>query len=348
MARLIKPLILVAVLAGIALGLYLLSPRHAVSMTEARAAIARRDFADARRILDEHLARNPADNDARFLAARTARRSGDPAAGERHIDMYLKAGGDSEQGGLERGLQLVQAGDVSIAGGLYAFCTKHPEKPEVPFILEALAQGFLASSRPAEAVLCLDKWLESPLSPADRAQGLVWRGQALDRLDQTREAIEDYRQAIELAPGNRDARLQLATILSDSEPLPALEMFAQLDRETPGLPEVRLGMARCRRQLGEMDEAAALLSPLLVERRDNVAVVIEAAKLALDRGRPAEAEPLLRHAIELAATNRVAVAQLARCLKDLGKDAEADHMQAKLKQMNEDHERWLAEVKKKN
>ena len=57
MARLIKPLVLVAVLAGIALGLYLLSPRHADSMTEARAAIARHDFADARRILDEHLVR---------------------------------------------------------------------------------------------------------------------------------------------------------------------------------------------------------------------------------------------------------------------------------------------------
>ena len=262
--------------------------------------------------------------------------------------MYLKAGGASEQGGLERGLQLVQTGDVSIAGGLYAFCTKHPEKPEVPFILEALAQGFLASNLPAAAVLSLDKWLETPLSPADRSQGLVWRGQALDQLDQTREAIEDYRKAIELTPTQGEARLRLATILSDSEPRPALEMFSQLDRESPGRLEVRLGIARCRRQLGELDEAAALIAPLLSEHPDDVAVVIEASKLALDRGRPTEAEPLLRHAIELAPRNRLAVSQLARCLKDQGKDAAAAAMREKLKQMNADHERWLAEVKKKS
>ena len=52
-------------------------------------------------------------------------------------------------------------------------------------------------------------------------------------------------------------------------------------------------------------------------------MLVEAARIELDRGRPAAAEPALVRALELAPRHRDALVQLARCLRELGRDAEA-------------------------
>lgn len=348
MSRLVKPLILVAIVAGAAVCLSFLAPRRVDPLADARAAIERRDFGEAGRLLDDHLKRNPGDRDARFLAARTARRAGNTEAADRHLRSFQELGGDPELIERETLLRSVQAGEVRLGPALYAYCEARPDDPAVPFMLEALAQGFRQAGQMGQAFACLDKWLALPLSIADRAQGLVWRGDVLEYLDRPRDALEDFRRAVELVPDHYEARLRLATALSTTEPRTALSMYIQLERESSGRPEVRVGIARCHRQLGDFSAAAEVIGPLLNDRPNDGEVVIEAAKLALDRGRPSEAEPLLRHAIELVPNIREPVVQLIRCLSDLGRDAEAAAARAKLAKMNEQYQNWLDEMRKKN
>lgn len=347
MTRLAKPALLLVLLVGVPLGLYYLAPAAADHLAAAREAAARRDFATARRELDTYLGRNPTDPAALLLAARTARRADDPAAAEKYLGKYAELGGDPDTVTLEREMRRSQEGEVSSAAGVLRFCTDHPDHPEVPFMLEALARGLLKAGPPNQTVACLDLWLAKQLSPADRVQGLVWRGRALEQQGLRPEAAEDYRRALEADPDHPEAGLRLAEFLIRDDPRTALAYFDRLDRAAPGRFEVLFGQARCRRQLGDQAEAAALFARLLADHPDDVAVLTEAGSLALDRGRPAEAEPLLRRAVALAPTRRDPNVQLLRCYRELGKDAEAKDQQARVKEIDDELQRRIDALTRK-
>lgn len=343
MRAFVKPLLVLAVLVGGPVAAYFLLPRSNKSnhLDAAKAAIGRRDFAAARKELDVYLAARPKDRQALLLAARTARRAGDGPATEPFLSRYLDAGGDAEEADLERVLRRTQDGDPGGAAALMRFCADHPDNPATGFVLEALGRGFLKARVPVQAVTCFDQWLKRDLSPADRAQGLVWRGQALEMLGRNPEAAGGYRAALALDPAHPEARLRLAEFLTRDDPAKALPLFESLDQEAPGRFEVRLGVARCRRQLGDLPAAAALLDQLRAERPGDAAVLTEAGAVALDRGRPAEAEPLLREAVRLAPDRRDPTLQLVRCLHDQGKTAEEREQLARLKTIDDDIERKL-------
>jgi predicted Zn-dependent protease len=94
-----------------------------------------------------------------------------------------------------------------------------------------------------------------------------------------------------------------------------------------------LGLARCRLDLHELDEAGRLLDGLLAERPDHVAALVERGRLALRRGREAEAEPDLRRACELAPHNRDAHRLLHLCLRGQGKEDEDRRVVARMDQI---------------
>ncbi|HJZ56340.1 MAG TPA: tetratricopeptide repeat protein [Gemmataceae bacterium] len=341
MDRVVKLVLLLALAVGIPLGLYYAAPRSEQPdhLAAARSAIERRDFATARRELDEHLTHNPRDSAAELLAAQTARRADDGPAADEHLRRYLELGGDPEQAALEREMRRSQEGDVSSADSVLRFCDEHPDHPAVPFMLEALARGLMKAGRLGRATKCLDRWLALPLSPGDRAEGFFWRGQILESLNWSADAAEEYRRALAIDPAHAEARFRLAERLTEFDPREALAHYERLDRDTPGRPEVRLGLARCRRQLGDLDAAGQLLAPLLSERPNDPAVLTEAAVLALDRGRPADAEGLLRRAVALDPRHRDAHAQLARCYQELGREDEAREFREKSKRLEEDARR---------
>src|SRR4051794_28146227 len=62
---------------------------------EAERALAEFDFADARKRLDRCVRLRPRDPELWLLAARTARRDGDPDASERYLDAHRDLAGES-------------------------------------------------------------------------------------------------------------------------------------------------------------------------------------------------------------------------------------------------------------
>lgn len=343
MRGLVKPLVVLALLAA-AVGWFAFGPATGRTdhRAEAEAAAGRRDFAAARDHLDRYLSSGPADRDAYLLAARVARRLGDDPAAAEHLRRYGELGGDHDTVEMERALARIEAGDPAGSGRVYEFCTKTPDHPAAPFAFESLTLGMRKIGQPDRALTCAKEWLRVAVTPADRAAAHVGRGLALAMKGLGAEAAQEYRLALAESPTDPDARFHLAEFLTRDEPAEALALFRGLDAERPDRPEVRLGMAKAHRQLGDHAAAGALLAPLLAARPDDPDVMTEAGTLALDRGRADEAEDLLRRAVAKAPDRRTPNVQLLRCLQERGKTAEADAQRARVKQIDDELEKRIA------
>jgi tetratricopeptide (TPR) repeat protein len=297
--------------------------RQSARTSAIRSALANRDLPLAQRLLDEHLRDREDDAEMHFLAAQTARRLDDFPAADRHLERYRVLGGDREALELERVLRRSQSGDLAGSSGALAFCTEHPENAAVPMMIEALTRGTIAANRPELAVTATDVWLKRNPPPGEKAYAQYLRGRGFELQAMIPDALALYREALALNPRLHEATFALAEVLASESPTEALPLYDRLREEGYRPTEVALGTARCRRQLGEPDRAAALVAPLVAEQPVNVAVLVEAAKIDLDRNNPAEAERHLKAAIGIAPKHRDANVQLARCLRDLGRDAEA-------------------------
>ncbi len=343
MRSLLKPLIILTLLAS-AVGWFVFGPggRRTDHRAEAEAAAGRREFASARDHLDRYLATTPTDRDAVLLAARVARRLGDSDSVSTHLQRYSELGGDREVLELERMLTRIEDGNPTGSGLVFQFCTDRPDHPSVPVALESLTVGMRKIGQPDRALVCGKEWLRLAVTPADRAAAHVGRGLALAMKGLGAEAAQEYRQALAENPTDPEARFQLAEFLTRDEPAEALALFRGLDADRPDRPEVRLGLAKSHRQLGNHAAAAAVIDPLLAARPDDPDVMTEAATLALDRGRASDAELLLRRAVEKAPDRRTPNVQLLRCLQERGMTAEADTQRARLKQIDDELEKRIA------
>jgi tetratricopeptide (TPR) repeat protein len=223
---------------------------------------------------------------------------------------------------------------------MLAACAANPDDPAAPLMLEALARGLVPAGPSRLALPTLDLWLSRPISPADRAQALVWRGRVLEERQRlAAEAAEDYRKALDVAPDHAEARLRLARFLVRNQPAEALEHFRHLDRQTPGRPEVLLGLARTYHQLGDLDAADELLQRLQPGASNDPDVLVAAGALALDRGKPKDAEPLLRRAVSVAPRGRDPNVQLLRCLRELGDEQAVRKQQAVVQSIEDELQR---------
>jgi tetratricopeptide (TPR) repeat protein len=119
----------------------------------------------------------------------------------------------------------------------------------------------------------------------------------------------------------------------------AVGPFEELRRRQPDNPAVLLGLAKCRRQLGQPDEARQLLDAVLAQNPEDAQALAEQGKLALAAGQASEAEAWLRRAAERAPRDREIVYNFVQCLRQLGKDDEADRCAALLKEIDADQRR---------
>lgn len=321
----------------IAAGVFLTQQaRKSARRNAIRDALAERDLPLAAQLLAEHLRRDDGDAKSHLLAAQTARRLDDITTANRHLNRYRELGGDPEEVQMELVLRGCQSGNLSGASGALKFCTDQPDHPSVPFMLEALTRGYLAANRPAAAVEAADIWLKRNPAPGDRAYALYLRGRGLALQAKGPDAVACFREALTIRPQFHECQFALAETLQRDAPAEALPYYERLGATGYKPADVAVGMSGCLRQLGEFDRASAALAPVVAEHPSNVAVLVEAAKVDLDRRRPGAAEPRLKRALQLAPKHRDANAQLARCLRDLGRDDEANAQAEKLRLLDEE------------
>src|SRR5262249_38870144 len=133
-----------------------------------------------------------------------------------------------------------------------------------------------------------------------------------------------YEKAVELNP-SFEAQLGLAgTLYRVGRPWEAMLIYERLGSLQPTNPSVLVGLARCRYNLHEVDEARILLDSLVEEHPNHADGLLERGRLALHAGQLDKAEKWLRQAASAAPRyNSEAQRLLCRCLEATDKTAEA-------------------------
>src|SRR5262249_54019034 len=146
-------------------------------------------------------------------------------------------------------------------------------------ILEALARGYNKIMQFGYAERALDRWLERR---PDDVLAFFWRGQVLQSRAQLPRALADFRRAVELAPEDEVARSRLAhALLTNRQPGEAAGHFEFLLRRRPDDAAAGVGLARCRRAAGAVDEARDLLERVLADHPDYGPALAERGKMEL-------------------------------------------------------------------
>jgi tetratricopeptide (TPR) repeat protein len=279
----------------------------------------------------------PSNADALLLSARAARRARAYDEADRLLVKYQRVRGLDDAASLE---QLLLSAERRV-DQIDSVCRRHIEQghPDASLILEALTRGYLRQYRLPEARYCLERWLERE---PDNVQALCLQGQyQLDHLHSQDQAVQSYRRAVELDGEHEEARLGLAVSLLQAKAFAeALEHLEQLLHSQPDNLRVQVGVAECRRALGEGDQAERLLDRLLAEQPDYAPALALRGQLALEAGQHEAAETWLHQAVAGNPTDYQARYNLIVCLQRNGKDREAKAQQRQLEQREADQKRF--------
>jgi tetratricopeptide (TPR) repeat protein len=300
----------------------------------ARRAVERRAYTDAQAHLTRHLGVWPHSTTAHLLSARCARGVGDLDEAERLLAACSQRGSDFEAVALERSLLHAQRGTITPDRQKMLWRLVEKEAPETPQILEALALGGIYTQRLGEAMACLERWLT--YAPGD-SQALYLRGLVWEGMGSLQKAGDDYRRAVRHDPEHLPARRRLAEYLtSTGEYTEAAELFEKLLVQQPDDAFLTLGLARCRRLLGEIADAERLLDELLARESPPAPALVERARLALGKREFEGAENWFRLALAQDPFERDACHGLGQCLRALGRSTEAEIYESRTAQIDRD------------
>jgi tetratricopeptide (TPR) repeat protein len=325
---------LVLLLAGLTGYVYYPTWKASRHWKQAGQALESRDFAQARLDLENYLAIHPAKAEARFLLARTLRRAGQFDKARTALARAARLDWVPEQIELEETLQQVQERGVhgSELERLTAYV--YAGHPDARLILEAMVQGDRDNLRLDQARKWLNLWVER--FPDDWLARL-WRAEHFQAFSHLDEARTDYLKLLELRPDYDEAhlRLGLLALANRSNVAEAETHLKQYLARHPDHAEAELGLARVRRDQGDLDAAAAAVKKVLDRHVDHAEAALLGGTVEAELGRYETALPLLGRAEAGGADPQATHFQLARVLKQLGKAAEA-----------EAHERRFQELQK--
>jgi tetratricopeptide (TPR) repeat protein len=302
----------------------------------AQRSLEQGDLESAQRHLDAGLLAWPRSAPAHFQAARVARRRDALDLAWQHLASAQQIEGVTPAIALESLLLRSQEGDVgSVESQLHRLVAeRHPDRV---LILEALAKGYRAALRLPDFVNTIDLLLEAQ---PDNFQAHFWRGQAAESLGRHADALGNFQKAVELDPQSTEARLRLAANLDRmGHPREALAQYEYLRQRLPQHPEVLLGLARCRLDAHELEDARQLLDEVLKEHPDHVPALVEQARVSFQLGDPGAAEKLLERAVHRDPHDREAHRLLLAYLESEGKSDDARHYRAALLQIERDSAR---------
>ncbi|MSQ93774.1 MAG: hypothetical protein EXR98_04370 [Gemmataceae bacterium] len=296
------------------------------------------DYETASRHLDKYLSFHPQDTAARLLAAQTSRRLDDLEEAERHLKLAEKYGGAAREFETERQLATIQAGDLRDIDRWRRFCEEQPDGPAFVNAILAILEGSYRTRNLVVVEWAVELWLKRRTGKIDRAQGLIFRGRARLPAEDSSQAMEDFRRAVELAPDYHGARTWLVSALLLYEPKEAPPHLDWLRRHRPKDRLVKFLTARYHRSVGEPELAAILLDEALAAMPDGlnkVPMIIERAKIAMDLDRLQEAERWLNEAKSLAPSHRDVNATFAACLvRQPSRLEEARRYQEKIRELD--------------
>lgn len=300
-------------------------------LRQGEAALEERRYDVAREQLARYLAYRPGDARAHLLAARAARHEQEYYAAFEHLRRCRESGGNAEAIDAETALIAVKRGQEPPAN--LRERAKAPDELGL-VILEVLIQHDLDTYRLQHALEGLTRYLQSR---PDDLQARLARGFVWERFLYFADALDDYRQAVASHPESEQARLKFAeTALIAGTPSEALAQYEWLAERHADRPEVKLGLARCHRLLGDADKSRRLLTEILAGGPQSGEALWERGQLELDDGRAADAEPWLRKAVEANPHDRRIAYSLSRCLLALDKKKEAEEVNARVASIDAD------------
>jgi tetratricopeptide (TPR) repeat protein len=314
-------------------------------------AIAQRDWQRAGswlHVSQRWAPRNPARH---FWSARLARHQGNLPQMRRDLERALALGFDPARVRREQILAAAQAGRLSEVEAEINRWLRAGD-PEVPEISAAYANGLASNSRFHTALQVLQAWHDDyPDDPVP----LYRRGRIQEHSDRVEEAVASYREAIAVDPEYLPPYYSLGRLLlADKKPDEALPLFERC-LAAPETAAAKVGIARCLIDLGEAEQATALLYEVMEtdpaairasyqavgETPERFVAAAELGKQKANAGEFAEAKRLLDRAIEENPRDLAARYSRAVALRGLGRQAEAEEEFAYVQRVQD----ALAEVK---
>lgn len=322
---------------GLAGGLYWWAPWHhadAVAsdspqwhLDQARQALVKRDFEQARAHLRHCLEAWPFGAEIHYLMAQTCRRMNDYSAWEDFLTRARILQWNEDDIALEMRLHEAQAGDIwEVEDQLNAELDDAPPEQEV-LIREALIKGYLENDMPRRAAELSHEWLTR--SPSDW-EGWLYRGRTYQQGTLFEKAIADFEKVLSLKPEEGHARLWLGETLLSMQQFEQAEDAYQtyLKQHEPDVGAL-WGLAKCQYQLGQHEAANQTLQQLAKIEPTNVPALLLRAKL-IQASEPKKALALLEEAVKLRPNETDLLHNLILALQQLGQTAEADKYQRRL------------------
>jgi Tfp pilus assembly protein PilF len=331
--------VLALLLAVLALGLLLavLGTQWWAShhLRAARDALRRARLDQARDHLAQCLRVWPNRFDVCLLAAQAARRAEDYEEADRYLARCEELrGGLPEEVAMEQTLVRAQRGGMDALTP-YLRPLVEQDHPASPLILEAMARGYIKAFRYADAAAVLAVWINRD---PDNIQACLLQGFVREQNGPKSQAVEDFRRVVELDPDNEEGRLRLGMLLLLERAMPAeaavhLEYLA---RKQPDNLDALTRLALCRLALGRQDEAREILQGVLQAQPRHRQALCAWGELAMQTDQPAEAEKCFRQALALDRADYLTLFKLGKCLRQQGKDREAQATEDRRKAMEAD------------
>jgi len=303
----------------------------------ARRAVAARDPARARPLLDRWSALRPGDAEPYYLRAKLEVAADRPAEAFDALRLAGERGFDRTPLGVLAAVLQARAGRVDEARQplLNAYANANGPEPEVD---EALARVLMASFRLSEASKVIDRWQRDA---PDDPQPYLYRNEIDARVNPDPAVmIRNYRLALDREPSLLGARLGLAAKLRESNRIAeaAAEYKACLDRH-PGDRDAEVGAGQTAFQSGDINAAERHFRAALAADPAEPNALAGLALIDLRNGRYAQARDRLKAALAADPYSPEAHYNYARALKLTGDDARSRAESALSERLRKEHER---------
>ncbi|HQU45925.1 MAG TPA: tetratricopeptide repeat protein [Pirellulales bacterium] len=316
--------------------------RLASNLADARRAAIFADPEAAVTRISDLRARSPRNAELAYLLAIAHRRQGQTANARADIKKAADLGWPLNDLQRQHFLIRFQSGQIEDAKAhLLEMLREGCADDAAVEIYDCMAKGYLADMRLREAQISVEHWLAwQPKS----AQAHLMRAEVANGLNDSHAMIAAYRELLSIDPDNRQALWRLGFALLDAHDVRGakqiFERYLQLDAEDP---MGHLGLAICRRQMGEIGAAKAGFEKALAGSLPGMrraAALTELGQIAVSEKSYEQAREYLKEALRLLPTSPSAHYALGTLLSKLGEtDAASEHV-AISRRLEADAERY--------